>query len=247
MRVIVATAADAQKGYLCALSHQVHEAFVDFLYYDMKPFSWKKMIDWKLQVASHYKDDLVIFVDAWDMLFLGTKQELVDKLAGRPITHFTEKLCWPDPEKCGLYPGISSPWRYVNGTGPAGLGKDIAAAIEEGNAHFPIKEYEVPARLDAKQDNDQRFWTDVYLSGVGELDSNCHVHQSLVMGQTGDFRIKDGRLYNKVTGSAPCFVHANGASAMIGFRHLMDLLSPNCPYPTMPFTAALAKSIDEAK
>jgi hypothetical protein len=236
---LIAVAGDCQKGYFSSLVTQAHDAGIDLLWMELKPFSWRKLIMWERDVARQYPSNLIAFADAWDMLFLGTKGEFEDVIGAQPLLFHSEKVCWPDSRKAQFYPDTDSPWRYVNGTGPAGLGDAISAAIDYGMSHFPITN-EYGGVSDATQDNDQRFWTDVYLSGVGKLDTDCRLSQSLVDLATGDLAVKDRRIVNKITGAKPLFLHANGAAAMQGYRHLMDMMSPSAAYPCLSITHALA-------
>jgi len=226
--LLIATAADCQKGYYPDLQAQVIAAGIDFLYQPIVPFSWKKLIQWELDMARSYPNALIAFCDSWDMLYFGSRKEFEDVVGAQPLLLHAEKACWPHPEKAARYASFSSPWKYVNGTGPAGLGSAIAEAIEYGMAHFPITDDSADVH-DLSKDNDQRFFTDLYLSGYGALDTQCRLSQSLVQAANGDFAVKDGRLMNKITGSQPLFVHANGASAMIGWKGLMDMLKDYRP------------------
>ena len=221
--LLIATAADCQKGYFEDLKQQVISAGVDFMYQPITPFSWKKLVDWEYALAKTYPKALIAFCDAWDMLYFGSRKEFEDVVGAQPLLLHAEKLCWPHPEKVALYPPHASPWRYVNGTGPAGTGAAIAEVIEYGMEHFPLVEGTKDVH-DVTQDNDQRFFTDIYLAGYGTLDTDCRLSQSLVQTANGEFAVKGGRLMNKVTGSRPLFVHANGASAMLGQRGLMEIL-----------------------
>jgi hypothetical protein len=223
-RILIASAADCQKGYFRSLTRQVHSAGIDFLWKQLVPFSWRRLLLWELEVAQAYPQTTIVFVDSWDMLFLGTRDELVEVLSDQSLLFHSEKVCWPHSYKANSYPAATSQWRFVNGTGPAGSADSISAAIEYGMSHFPLLG-DGTGTFDVTIDNDQRFWTDVYLSGMGKLDTECRLSQSLVDAKNGDFTIRDGRLINNVTGTKPLFVHANGAQSMIGFRHMMDMLS----------------------
>lgn len=252
---LIATAADCRKGYYNDLARQVEAAGIDFIYTEIKPFSWRKLIEWELALASAYPKALIAFCDTWDTLFLGSRKEFGQILSEQPLLFHSEKICWPHPEKAVRYPPCSYPWKFLNGVCPAGTGKNIAAAIEFGLENFPLKDdsanvadvtldndqrfwtnvYLASVKTDAEADmleldNTQRLWTDVYLSGYeGTLDSECRLSQSLVKVENGELAVKSGRLVNKVTGSKPLFVHANGAYAMIGQKALMDLLATTTP------------------
>ena len=233
---LIATYSDELKGYYEPLRDQVAASGVDFLYQPAEPgtFSWRKLIDWELAVAKSYPDALIAFCDAWDMLYFGSRKEFAEVVGAQPLLFHTDRQCWPHPEKATKYhqrvPTVQyvSPWFYVNGTGPAGTGSAIAEAIEYGLANFPITDDSKDVH-DLSKDNDQRFFTDVYLAGFGVLDTRCALSQSLVSIAPGELAVRDGRLYNKITGTYPLFVHANGASAMIGQRGLMDMLKAYRP------------------
>jgi len=226
--LLIASAADCQKGYYEDLQTQVCTAGIDFMYQPIIPFSWKKLVQWELDVARSYPKALIAFCDSWDMLFMGSRKEFETVVGAQPLLLHAEKLCWPHPEKATRYPYSPSPWCYVNGTGPAGTGEAIAEAIEYGLANFPITDDSADV-FDISKDNDQRFWTDVYLAGKGLLDTDCRLSQSLVMAQNGEYAIRGGRLVNKVMGTKPLFVHANGATTMLGQRGLMDVLAKYRP------------------
>lgn len=227
--LLIATAADCTKGYYESLKEQVVAAGVDFIYQPIKPFSWRKLIQWELAVARTYPKALIAFCDTWDMLYFGSRKEFEAIVGAQPLLFHAEKLCWPHHEKAVEYPYCPTPWKYVNGTGPAGVGEKIAEAIEFGLAQFPIVGDAGDLHTTPPPDNDQRFYTDIYLSGFGDLDTKCRLSQSLVDVKTGELSVQDGRLVNKVTGSKPLFVHANGATTMLGQKGLMDVLSSYRP------------------
>lgn len=229
--LLIATAATELKGYFPILKEQVVAAGIDFLYQPLQPpFSWLKLIDWEYTLAKSYPDALIAFCDTWDMLYFGSRKEFEAVVGAQPLLFHTDKQCWPHADKAARYPASPSPWRYVNGTGPAGTGRAIAEAIEYGMETAPITAETTGSDVyDTSKDNDQRFYTDIYLSGRGALDTDCRLSQSLVDVQAGELAVRGGRLFNKVTQTTPLFVHANGAQSMIGHKGLMDLLSAYRP------------------
>ena len=227
--LLIATAADCTKGYFDSLRDQVTTAGIDFLYQPLAPFSWRKLIDWEYTLASSYPNALIAFCDTWDMLYFGSRRDFEQVVGAQPLLFHAEKACWPNPERAFEYPPSVSPWCYVNGTGPAGKGADIAEAIEFGMEHFPVEGDSADLHTTPLPDNDQRFYTDLYLTRGGMLDTACRLSQSLVQLSAGDLALKNGRPFNKVTGTYPLFVHANGASAMLGHKGLMDMLKDYRP------------------
>lgn len=210
-QVIIATAADRlQQGYFNVLQKQVLEAGMTFVAQTLNPFSWTGMIEWEQEIAKRYANDIVCFVDAWDFILQGTKEDVIAALGKDGLLFHSEATCWPEPHKADLYPavyGTFKAFRYVNGTGPCGIGGAIADAIRYGQENFPIRGRESSMFADC----DQRFWTDVFLSGHGRIDNECRLSVALNAVGPQEFVIQDKKL-RLYTGTVPAFVHANGAS-----------------------------------
>jgi hypothetical protein len=219
--MIVATAADCKKGFYSALERKLRQSGISLIFGDIRPFSWRKMILWEQEIAEAHSSELVVFVDAWDFLFLGSRDDLFEVVAPHTLLFHSDSCCWPQPQKMDDYPAatLTQRWRYVNGTGPAGQGSIIADAISYGMARFPI----VGDESSIFADNDQRFWTDVYLSGLGDVDVNCKLSQSM-QGAESAVVIEGSRVRNTITGSRPQFLHANGGSLMQSSDFIKRLL-----------------------
>ena len=205
--ILIACAADCKKGMYPDLRRQVEKAGMDFLFHELNPFSWSGMIQWEREVAYDHPSDIVCFVDAWDFLLQGTAQDIVAALGNNSLLFHSEAACWPEPHKADLYPTAPTRYRYVNGTGPCGYGSDIVEAIDYGRAHFPIRGRESSMFADC----DQRFWTDVFLSGRGAIDYDCKLSVSLNAVQPDEFTVSERRLKLN-SGVTPAFIHFNGAS-----------------------------------
>lgn len=194
------------------LSKRLLESKISFHYQELRPFSWQALLDWELAFASQHSKEPLVFVDAWDFIFQGTRDGLEEVVTAQPLLFHSEKACWPHPEKAARYPKTNSPWKYVNGTGPAGSGEAIADALTDGFKRFP---------LDGPEDNDQRFWTDVYLSGAGKLDTEVRLSLSLVQLDITEVCFETERVRNAYHNVYPQFIHANGAAKQ-HYKSLMD-------------------------
>lgn len=180
-------------------------------------WSWDRMVDFELEVSEAHPDDLLIFADLWDSLYVGDPAEMEEQVReltrDLPLLH-TDKHCWPEPEKAEAChardPHVTSPWRYVNGSGPFGLGRQIAEAIRYGRSKYPIRPLVrgVHPHRFPQNDNDQRFWTDLYLDGLVGIDHECNVVQGLVSLKPGELSYHDGRIHNLITGTRPHILHA---------------------------------------
>lgn len=215
--MIVACGADNFSGFHDVLKRQVLDAGITFHTRQFNVFTWRGMVEWELELAKSLPaDEVLCFVDANDFLFQGSP-EAMHTLAQDGLVFHSEAACWPEPQKRDDYPPCSTRFRFVNGTGPLGPAGAIAEAIEYGIAHFPIRGWE----KDMAADNDQRFWTDVYLSGRGTVDNYCELSVSLNAVPRSDFTIQEKKLILTQMGTGsrethtwirPQFVHANGYS-----------------------------------
>ena len=212
--MIVACAADKREGYFWDLQAAVEEVGLEFHFEKMAPFSWARMVEWELDFCRTTPYEKVCFVDANDFLMLGSATELGELLQDQDVLLHSDAHCWPEPHKADLYPDAFSPYRYVNGTGPAGSVDAIADLIEFGQYAFPIRGRESSIFAD----NDQRFWTDIYLSDywigkhVVTLDTSCKLALPLNCTSRADFDVVGRRVITYPGGVMPIFLHANGAS-----------------------------------
>jgi hypothetical protein len=206
---IIACAADPKHlgGYFETLKRQVTSRGLTFIVQVISDFSWAALVEWELEFCRRHSGERVCFVDTEDFLMQGSVEDLEAAMAA-PLIFHAEARCWPEAWKADLYPPCDTPFRFVNGTGPAGNCDAIAEAIELGLANFPIRGRESSIFAD----NDQRFYTDIYLTERGVVDSNCRLSVQLNAVGAGDYRIINGGLYLNATGTRPVFLHLNGAS-----------------------------------
>ena len=206
--MLIACAAECEGGYLAQLRRKAKAEGIDFLFHILKPFTWAGLVRWELEIAKSYPNERIVFVDAWDFLMLGTKAELETIVNTFDLLYHSDNVCWPEPHKADSYRvDRDTEFRYVNGTGPTGVGSVIAEAIEFGLDNFPVRGEESSIFAD----NDQRFWTDVFLSGRGEIDTECWLSASLNAVNPSEYRVFDKRLVMD-NGSMPVFAHLNGGT-----------------------------------
>ena len=187
-------------------------------------WSWKGKVEWELDWCRRYPDDTFVFIDAFDMLCVGARDELEAAANAHLLLFQVDKNIgdgpWPlRKSDCGQWdarrPRLSD-WNYLNGSGPVGKGHAIIRAIEHGMV-YPFFE----------PGTDQMFWQRVYLDGFGELDQGVTISQPLWGLTHGkDLEIRDGRVYNTQTGSRPQFIHATGRT----WAWIPDDLKPKVVY-----------------
>lgn len=169
---------------------------------------------------------LVVFVDAYDSLFLPSHDRLVERFLAfdRPLVFSAEKGCWPDGARAARYPRSrtalshrrsrplgaaaprpappsQTPFRYLNSGGYMGHAGALLEALDDLSP--------------GEGDDDQRLFTDYFLKHpdrVG-LDHEATIFQTLYEVEPADFdwsRNGSLRLRSRLTGSEPCVLHGNG-------------------------------------
>lgn len=209
-------------GYQTYLEQQLEAAGIERHDVVMDSFSWRKQLLGTYAVARQFPDRLLLVIDAWDQVLLGTKKELLKHAQDALLGHVTlagARFCWPTDRRAdyarrrGPEP---SPWCYINNSPLAGLGRDIAKAIEYGMDRFPIEKDDDTCH--PSEHVPERFWTQLYLEGPLSLnlriDTECVLNQTFLALQKEEFLIKRSRIFNKVTGEWPIFLHLNRGSVL---------------------------------
>jgi len=175
---------------------QLERSLINFGYdYHIIEHQWGGFLS-KLHETYKYLKSLegythFLYTDAWDSFAVKKITEVPDGL-----TFSAERACYPHPEKEVLYPKHDSPWHFVNGGGFCG---EIKAFVEMYESCPPINEM-----------NDQVYLTDRFLAGVGKLDYDCEIFQTVAFCPPSDFEVSGKSILNTVTGSCPAFFHGNG-------------------------------------
>ena len=142
-------------------------------------------------------DDVILFTDSYDVVFNGTPDELMVRWSnmGEGIIFTAEKTCWPDPKLEKVYPHSPYDYRFLNSGGFIGKVGEIKRLIETNCED---------------SDDDQLYYTLKFLNSEGiRLDYGLNLFQTLNESY-GDVRVVDGVVHNKVTGTTPIVIHANG-------------------------------------
>lgn len=210
-------------GFQEQLERQLTEQNIPIIHFRDALFSWKKRMVRNMMIAEENPDDVLVFLDAWDTLFLGEKSELVKfnkRHVGDGIVFAAGKLCWPDSLRASEYkkknPAERSPWRYINSNPMMGLGRNIHKALNWGWKRFPLKEDTV---LIQAHDVCERFLTDLYLKSPRrfglKLDTECRLSQIYRKSLPGDLFLTDEkRIINMHHRTQPIFLHANGRTVV---------------------------------
>lgn len=144
------------------------------------------------------------FVDAYDVVLLGTMEEALSRLDSGTITFNAEKNCWPDKDLERFYePVEQGRWSYLNS----------GAYFAPRDQFLSLFNKDMPDYLT----DDQRWATNQYLfndEASMAIDRNCDVFQCYSFIAEDDFGYENGRLLNLKTGTSPLIIHGNGTTNM---------------------------------
>ena len=161
------------------------------------------------------EEDVVCFVDAYDVLCFTHANEILEKFHSyqRDLVVSSELNCYPVENEERYQPLLclgtsTSKYQYVNSGGYIGY----CGAIKRMLQWKTDTEIEEMCRLGG----DQQYVTQYYLEFVHDdsvrigLDVRQLMFQSMYKVSLRSFGWFDGRLYNHVLQSYPCFAHFNG-------------------------------------
>jgi hypothetical protein len=148
--------------------------------------------------------DDFIYLDAYDNYCIASPQEFKFKKKDYPMIVSSEKGCYPDTHKMGMFPVVNHEWKFIN-----------SGQIYGTKEHF-INVYNTnPPKF---EDDDQRWYTERFLSMPDKIGLDyCNIFQSVAFEVEGDFTLTYNRLYNNKTHTFPMFIHGNGKTDMSKF------------------------------
>ncbi|CAH8872001.1 unnamed protein product [Trichobilharzia szidati] len=156
-----------------------------------------------------YPDDqLIIFVDSYDVVFMQTLEKLLQEYQKfeSKVVFSAEEFCWPKADLKDLYPEVKpGEKRYLNSGGFIGPVSNLIKIVN----HAPIKD----------DDDDQLYYTNIFLDSTLrkeydiQLDKTSRIFQNL-NGAFNDVELRftdeTGYLFNKVFSTTPVIAHGNG-------------------------------------
>lgn len=169
---------------------------------------WK--IDFCRKMALQFREYKTIYVtDAWDVLFFGTRQDLIDK-APHSLIVAAERNCYPEAHRASAIHGLT-PWKYAN--------SQIAASVD-----FLIDWLD---RAEATPDTEiaEQAWFNRRLaegSDLVRLDDTTNlfyvVNNDL---EDGSLRAKNHRPWNVSCDTYPNFLHFSGGCSTDLVRRML--------------------------
>lgn len=157
------------------------------------------------------EDDIVMFVDAFDVLIVSSKKKILRKFLreNTPFLMSAEMNCAPHPHLASSYPPAPTPFKYINTGSFIGYVRNLKAWLQDLQ---PISAREC----------DQGQTTIHYLKHPNnrqhfKLDYHCRLFLPLYLLHDHEVKIdKTHRIVEcMITHSYPCLIHANGQSFTI--------------------------------
>lgn len=165
------------------------------------------------------KEELIIFVDAWDVVFASDIQEIIDNFIsmGAPIVAGAEKNCFPGNflrEYDNMPRTHKTSYKYLNSGVIVGYTEAIMTILEAMDAPNLPRDYYNTITNSNYHFNDQAYYMDIYLRQPVEmkLDRYCAIAQNMQDVNEDELDFSGKRIRNIETGLEPCIIHWNGSS-----------------------------------
>lgn len=220
--VIVVAGATHRAGFLDEYEKQLSDAGIRF---HLEPLSslpagansitMRRRIEYIRSVASNFSDFArIIMTDAWDVLFIGTEDELLNKV-GSCVCVSAERNCYPEPQYADAIKKVSEEfdrWIYCNNGMLSGHPDHLLefCTKAEGLGDLDI--------LDQAWFNRRRA-EDSPLFEVDVLTDVFYVVSATQ--EDGMMQMKSGRPWNSLCDSFPNFFHFSGKCPDDRFRALL--------------------------
>jgi hypothetical protein len=151
-------------------------------------------------------DDLVLFVDAFDVLILADKENIVSRFLSLnvPMLMSTEINCWPSNTTAPFHPETSSPFKYINTGAYMGFAKAVSSWLNAFDSTLLsyTSDQNAAHKLYMKNPNFYALdhWSTLFLNLYQvPLDA-------ILIDQ------EDKKITCTLNNSSPCILHANGKS-----------------------------------
>ena len=164
------------------------------------------------------KEEIIIFVDAWDTVFALPLDEIIRRFLsfGADIVIGAEKNCFPShfKKEYDRLDSNGSEYKYLNSGVIIGYKDAILEALEAMDAPNLPRDYYNPQTNTNFHFNDQAYFLDLYLRQpvVMKLDYNCLIAQNMQNVEENELDFSHDKIMNLKTFVHPAIFHFNGSS-----------------------------------
>lgn len=162
------------------------------------------------------KGEQVIICDCWDVIFTEHPEaigERCQKLFGEAVVFNGERGCWPRADLAEHFPDTGTPWRYLNSGFMCGPADRILQILESMNLEEIGVDRPNPSggRIEP---NDQGEFQKAFVAQPVKMvvDGRCELAQTFSACDASEFEITSCGVRNRMTGTQPGVLHANGNS-----------------------------------
>jgi hypothetical protein len=188
------------------------------------PSTWNGYYDklkyLKEEIRNIPDDDIICFVDGYDVLAFANADEIVTKFKefDCPFVMSAETNCYPAWYEINHAPppaSVNTIYRFVNSGGYVAYKR----ALWDLLTWKPEEEIEKTSNEGGDGLYFMKYFTEKSKDGLVKLDYEQKIFQTMWAVSWYDFHIQDGRVRNIVLGHSPCFFHFNGGSHYINNEH----------------------------
>jgi hypothetical protein len=178
----------------------------------LKKDTWNGYVDKIIAIhdiiKKHSDNDIICFIDAYDVLINQNLEYLLEKFNYYKCDLLigAELNCFPAKYK-DYYPIIDSKYKYVNSGGYIGYKHALLEL-------FNWKSYDEIYRI-CSDGGDQSFFNEYFISKHSDkikLDTECLIFQNMHLVNWNELTFDNGKLYNTILKQNPCFIHFNGGT-----------------------------------
>ncbi len=207
-RFHICTVASFENDYLNKLntSCNMHHIDLEIIGLDLPYYgNGTKLLRLSEYLSGLDDDDIVMFVDAFDVLIIVDKEVILQKFLDMnvPFVMSAEKNCFPFANLADQYPETTSLFKFINSGAFIGYVRNLKTWLKD------LSPFDL-------QKSDQGQITIHYLSNpeAFAIDYYCELFLSLYHVKEQEIAIDDdnGVVHCLITGSEPCAIHANGKS-----------------------------------
>lgn len=220
--IIVVAQITHREGMIDEYEKQLTEAGIPFYWHQIpslpcgaNSITAARRIAYIREMCERFEDyDKIVMTDAWDVLFYGTKDELLSKLPENMIVS-AERNCYPEAYLAREFTS-ESPWRYANNGMLAGNPKQLLRWCGLAEA-TPDQEILDQAWFNRRAIDSNLVWLD-------ETTSIFYVVSAWL--EDGSLKRLGTRAYNSRYDTLPQFFHFSGKCPDSGFRELLETGKP---------------------
>lgn len=182
---------------------------INYIHCTKSPFHFHdKIFEIKNIIKDIPDEDIICFIDAYDVLVISNEHEIIDKFLQYKCNLLigAELNCYPEKYKSRFPESKNSKYHYVNSGGYIGYKHAINKMFDWKNSDEIIEI--------CKDGGDQAYVIEYYLNNIHfcKLDDKCLLFQNMCLVDLKEIYFQDHRVYNSIMDTYPSIIHFNGGT-----------------------------------